>query len=80
MPFYNLSPQEIEEFVEMWGDVLLPAEQLKHQLTTFSKQDWKKFFYTMMLEEQLQYIKPEQRLAGLSVEEIEDYLKTLKKG
>ena len=76
---YNLSPQEIEEFVQMWGDVLLPTKELKHHLTTFSQQDWKIFFSAMMLKERLQYLKPEERLADLSIEEIEAYLEQRKK-
>ncbi len=67
MALNNLSSQEINEFKKMWWDVLLPTLSLEERLTNVNPSDV------------MNYFKPEQRLAGMSTEEIEAYLEQLKK-
>ena len=93
MALNNLSPQEIEEFGKMWGDVLLPTipleERLKglkpeERLVGVNPTDVMNYFKPeqrlagMKPEQRLAGMKPEQRLAGMSTKEIEAYLEQRK--
>ncbi len=72
MALNNLTPQEVEEFGKMWGDVLLSTIPLEKRLAGISP------------EQRLAGINPSDvvsyiKQAGLSTEEIEAYLEQLKK-
>ncbi|EDN71292.1 hypothetical protein BGP_0818 [Beggiatoa sp. PS] len=64
----ELTPQDLNEMVQFWGEELLSTIPLEKRLMGLKP------------EQRLMGLKPEERLAGLSPEEIENYLKTLKKG
>jgi hypothetical protein len=84
MALNNLSPQEIKEFGEMWGDVLLPTLPLEKRLSGANPSEVMNHFKPeqrlrgLKPEERFIGLKPEERLAGLSTEEIEELLKKLK--
>jgi len=67
----KLSPQDIKEIGQFWGSSAFTPEDFKNMLDTLPPQKRKDYFTT---------VPPEERLAGLSQEYIENYLKTLKKG
>ena len=84
MALNNLSPQEIEEFGKMWGDVLLPTIPLEERLKGLKPEERlmglkpKERFAGINPTDVMNYFKPEQRLAGMSTKEIEAYLEQRK--
>jgi len=84
MALNNLSPQEIEEFGKMWGDVLLPTIPLEERLKGLKPEERlmglkpEERFAGINPTDVMNYFKPEQRLAGMSTKEIEAYLEQRK--
>jgi hypothetical protein len=66
MALNNLSPQEIEEFSQMWGDVYLSTIPLEERLKGLKPEER---LMGLKPEERLMGLKPEERLMGLKPEE-----------
>ena len=76
MALNNLSPQEIEDFGKMWGDVLLPTIPLEERLKGLKPEER---LVGINPTDVMSYFKPEERLAGLSMAELEKQIKKLKR-
>ncbi len=81
----NFTPQQIKEMGEMWGDVLLPTIPLEKRLAFENPAEVISYLNLKPTEvinlfKQTHQLNPLDILGQFSKEEIEDYLKTLKKG